>query len=193
MTESRVSRLDHFAIVLTFTLTITEVYGFTAQKKQRGELSHTRRVQGSSTNTSRRRRQRWQPVLSGIHRTTAEDAVGPRCISLSRSRNPCPRAACVSKRYKLIRESAAKGHRSVPWAGFRQPAREKKPCHFGPDELPRVIIIVDPLARRVRETEAHVMLLVEGGERDKVATATANQPLVPACANGRLNSRTTRG
>ena len=64
---------------------------------------------------------------------------------------------------KLIRESAAKGHRSVPWAGFRQPAREKKPCHFGPDELPRVIIIVDPLARRVRETEAHVMLLVEGG------------------------------
>lgn len=34
-------------------------------------------------------------VFSGIHRTTAEDAVGPRCTSLSRSRNPCLRAACV--------------------------------------------------------------------------------------------------
>jgi len=58
-------------------------------------------------------------------------------------------------------------------------------------EPPGVIIIVDPLARRVRETEAHVMLLVESSERDKVATATAHQPLVPACANGRLSSRTT--
>ena len=45
---------------------------------------------------------------------------------------------------------------------------------------------MDPLARRVRETEAHVMLLIERSERDKVATATAHQPLVPACANVQL-------
>jgi hypothetical protein len=27
------------------------------------------------------------------------------------------------------------------------------------------------------------MLLIESSERDKVATATAHQPIVPACAN----------
>ena len=48
---------------------------------------------------------------------------------------------------------------------------------------------MDPLARRVRETEAHVMLLIERSERDKVATATAHQPLVPACANVQLPYR----
>ena len=47
---------------------------------------------------------------------------------------------------------------------------------------------MDPLARRVRETEAHVMLLIERSERDKVATATAHQPLVPACANVQLQA-----
>ena len=131
-------------------------------------------------------------MLSGIHRTTAEDAVGPRCTSLSRSRNPCPRAACVSKRYILIRESAAKARAQKPSVGgLLATGKTKKPGHFGPDELPCVIIIVDPLARRVRETEAHVMLFVESSERDKVAAATAHQPLVPACANGRLSSRTT--
>ena len=36
-------------------------------------------------------------VFSGTHRTTAGDAVGPRCTSLSRSRNPYLRAACVRK------------------------------------------------------------------------------------------------
>lgn len=47
---------------------------------------------------------------------------------------------------------------------------------------------MDPLARRVRETEAHVMLLIERSERDKVATASAHQPLVPACANVQLQA-----
>ena len=128
-------------------------------------------------------------MFIGIRRTAAEDAAGPQCTSLSRSRNPCPRAACVSKRGIIFRERNQGLHRSLPWAGFRQPARQK--AFLRPDESPSVIIIVDPLARRVRETEAHVMLLVESSERDKVATATVNQPLVPACANGRL-SRDTR-
>ena len=90
---------------------------------------------------------------------------------------------CVQTLYTYSGERS-KGKGAEAFRGRASGNRQdKKSGHFGPDELPCVIIIVDPLARRVRETEAHVMLLIESSERDKVATATAHQPIVPACAN----------